>query len=382
MVLGALASRDWRPMHHDHDFAVNRNGTQDIFLNTPNQAAWFERYLTDWSGPTGRLGRMKFRMKGSVFPGDTMVLRGTVDDVTHRRRGLWLGRRCSMTLSVDGDIKTECTGADRAARLRIRQPVDAPRRRLAALERTRSDGSRPHMPSRRCCAELVRGVCATYAPLETVRELEDDPVGYPIELWKQLGELDLIGLMLPPEFGGSGMSMLEGAVVYEELGRALAPVAALRERGDERGRAPARGQRRAEADVAATDRVGRRRSSRPPGSSPAAASRPKACSCRPAPTATSSCSTARSGTCRSRPARDQLVVLARTDAGVDLFLVDPKAPGVTLTQQMTIASDAQYAVELERRARAGGESHRRRRQRLGDLERHAARGLSSSWPRR
>ncbi|HLM95532.1 MAG TPA: hypothetical protein VK283_04405, partial [Acidimicrobiales bacterium] len=39
VVLGALATRDWRPMHHDKDFAVNRNGTQDIFLNTPNQAA-------------------------------------------------------------------------------------------------------------------------------------------------------------------------------------------------------------------------------------------------------------------------------------------------------------------------------------------------------
>ena len=27
------------------DFAVNRNGTRNIFLNTPNQAAWFERYV-------------------------------------------------------------------------------------------------------------------------------------------------------------------------------------------------------------------------------------------------------------------------------------------------------------------------------------------------
>ena len=34
IVLGALAARDWRPMHHDHDFAVNRNGTRDIFMNT------------------------------------------------------------------------------------------------------------------------------------------------------------------------------------------------------------------------------------------------------------------------------------------------------------------------------------------------------------
>src|SRR5207244_997553 len=79
--LGALASRDWRPMHHDHDFAVPRNGTRDIFMNTPTQAAWFERYLTDWTGPEGRLGRMRFRMLGSVFPGDTMVLAGVVRSV-------------------------------------------------------------------------------------------------------------------------------------------------------------------------------------------------------------------------------------------------------------------------------------------------------------
>jgi len=81
IVLGALASRDWRPMHHDHSFAVHRNGTRDIFMNTPTQAAWFERYLTDWTGPKGRLGRMRFRMLGSVFPGDTMVFAGTVGTV-------------------------------------------------------------------------------------------------------------------------------------------------------------------------------------------------------------------------------------------------------------------------------------------------------------
>jgi len=78
VVLGALASRDWRPMHHDFKFATERNGVADIFLNTPNQAAWFERYITDWTGPTGRLGRMSFRMKSSVFPGDRMVFTATV----------------------------------------------------------------------------------------------------------------------------------------------------------------------------------------------------------------------------------------------------------------------------------------------------------------
>ena len=108
IVLGALASRDWRPMHHDHDFAVNRNGTQDIFMNTPNQAAWFERYVTDWTGPTGRLGRMKFRMKGSVFPGDTMTMSGTVSGTETDDQGCaWI--TLQVALSVNGDTKTDCT---------------------------------------------------------------------------------------------------------------------------------------------------------------------------------------------------------------------------------------------------------------------------------
>jgi len=108
IVLGAIASRDWRPMHHDHDFAVNRNGTQDIFLNTPNQAAWFERFITDWTGPAGRLGRMTFRMKGSVFPGDTMVFAGTVTAVDTDDTGCaWA--TLDISLTVAGDVKTTCS---------------------------------------------------------------------------------------------------------------------------------------------------------------------------------------------------------------------------------------------------------------------------------
>jgi acyl dehydratase len=108
VVIGAIATRDTRPMHHDHDFAVNRNGTQDIFLNTPNQAAWFERYLTDWTGPLGRLGRMKFRMKGSVFPGDTMVFSGTVEQVETDDTGCgWVD--VLVRLMVGGAVMTDCT---------------------------------------------------------------------------------------------------------------------------------------------------------------------------------------------------------------------------------------------------------------------------------
>ena len=68
-------------------------------------------------------------------------------------------------------------------------------------------------PEQQMLRETVRGVCATYCPLSTVRELEDDPVGYSAELWKQLGHLDLIGLLLPEEHGGAGMTLDRKSVV-------------------------------------------------------------------------------------------------------------------------------------------------------------------------
>jgi len=107
VVLGALASRDWRPMHHDYKFATERNGLQDIFLNTPNQAAWFERYITDWTGPKGRLGRMTFRMRTSVYPGDHMVFSANVTSVETDDSGCgWV--ELDVTLSVGDRTASTC----------------------------------------------------------------------------------------------------------------------------------------------------------------------------------------------------------------------------------------------------------------------------------
>src|SRR5690606_770758 len=72
--------------------------------------------------------------------------------------------------------------------------------------------------------EVVRSLLAEHAPPQVVRDMEDDPVGYPADLWRRFAELDLLGLLLPAEHGGSGMSLLEGVVLYEEMGRALTPV--------------------------------------------------------------------------------------------------------------------------------------------------------------
>ena len=108
IVLGAMASRDWRPQHHDYHFATNNNGVRDIFMNTPNLAAWFERYVTDWTGPFGRMGWIRFRMKDSVFPGETMVFRGSVKGVDTDDRGCaWA--ELDLTLTSGGRETTVCT---------------------------------------------------------------------------------------------------------------------------------------------------------------------------------------------------------------------------------------------------------------------------------
>lgn len=107
IVLGAMASRDWRPMHHDRDFAIARSGTRDIFLNTPAQAAWLERYITDWSGPRGRPGRMKFAMKSSIFPGDTMRFSGQVQRLEATAAGFgWVD--LALAIHIDDRLATTC----------------------------------------------------------------------------------------------------------------------------------------------------------------------------------------------------------------------------------------------------------------------------------
>ncbi len=195
--------------------------------------------------------------------------------------------------------------------------------------------------------DMVRSLCAEYAPLPLVRQMEDDPKGYPDELWKQMGELGLLGLLIPEAHGGAGQGLLEAALVYEELGRSLAPsphfpsavlaARCLLQAGSaaqqetwlpriasgeailtpawlepERGFGSAGVQLRAEVDGDGFVLGGTKR--HVPFASAAA----------------------------------RLLVLARTpDGAVDLFLVDPKAPGVTLTQQRSLAADCQYRVDLD-----------------------------------
>jgi alkylation response protein AidB-like acyl-CoA dehydrogenase len=166
--------------------------------------------------------------------------------------------------------------------------------------------------------ETVRGLCQRHAGLDVVRRLEDDPVGYPEKLWTALGDTGLLDL--------TELSTLDAAIVYEEFGRSLSPsphfvssVMSAKVLGE-----PA-GER-----IITTAWLEPERGFGPKGIAMQAGNL--------------------TGTKRHVPfaaAADELLVLARDGDDVVYVRVDPKASGVTLTQQQTVASDTQYRVDFD-----------------------------------
>jgi MaoC like domain len=77
IVATAIASRDYQDVHHDPGLAVER-GSPDIFMNILSTNGLVGRYVTDWTGPGARIEAVSIRLGAPNYPGDTMVLSGTV----------------------------------------------------------------------------------------------------------------------------------------------------------------------------------------------------------------------------------------------------------------------------------------------------------------
>ncbi|MCX4763340.1 MaoC/PaaZ C-terminal domain-containing protein [Streptomyces sp. NBC_01275] len=80
IVAGALASRDYQDVHHDPERA-RAKGSPDVFMNILTTNGLVGRYLTDCLGPTAVLRKVAIRLGAPNYPGDTMVLRGVVEEV-------------------------------------------------------------------------------------------------------------------------------------------------------------------------------------------------------------------------------------------------------------------------------------------------------------
>lgn len=217
-------------------------------------------------------------------------------------------------------------------------------------------------PEQDLLRESVRRTCERHAGLDVVRKLENDPVGYSPALWSALADLGVLGVTIDEKYDGSGMTMIDAAVIYEEFGRALVPsphfvscilAAGLISRSsndDLKARLlPAIASGESIVTVAALEPDS--------GYGPAGVQ----------VTAASDGDGWRlSGTKLHVPfaqAAGSLVVLARAVEGRDAdgivaVLVDSGAEGLSLEQQLTVASDAQFQVRFDNvRVEAAGVVH-------------------------
>jgi acyl dehydratase len=105
IVAGAIATRDFMPVHHDRDYA-NSQGAPDIFMNIISTNAYCTRYLTDWAGSDAMLKRLAIRLGVPVFPGSTLTFTGSVSAV----RDGDAGREVDVEFRASNDLGDHATG--------------------------------------------------------------------------------------------------------------------------------------------------------------------------------------------------------------------------------------------------------------------------------
>jgi len=66
--------------------------------------------------------------------------------------------------------------------------------------------------------ETIRDFVQKECPRETAREMEAEET-IPFDLWHKLAELGFLGLTIPEDYGGEGISYLGGLITIEELSR-------------------------------------------------------------------------------------------------------------------------------------------------------------------
>src|SRR5450755_2741404 len=73
--------------------------------------------------------------------------------------------------------------------------------------------------------DSARGLISDKAPVSHLRQLRDtrDATGFSRDLWKTFAEMGFSGLLVPEDFGGSGLGCVEAGIVMEEIGRTLMP---------------------------------------------------------------------------------------------------------------------------------------------------------------
>ena len=77
VVAGAIATRDFMPVHHDRNYA-NAQGAPEIFMNILSDTAYCSRFVTDWAGPEAMIRTLAIRLGVPAFANSVLTYTGAV----------------------------------------------------------------------------------------------------------------------------------------------------------------------------------------------------------------------------------------------------------------------------------------------------------------
>ena len=201
--------------------------------------------------------------------------------------------------------------------------------------------------------KTARDFLETECPTSLVKEMAEDEQGYTSGLWGKMAELGWMGLALPEEHDGMGMSFLDLAVLLEEMGRACLPGPffstvvlgglTILEAGNEEQKKellPKIAAGEAILTMALTE--------------PSASYDPASITVKAVPDKDDYVISGTKLFVENAHIADYLICVARTkdgagkdEDGITLFLVDGKSPGITTILLKTIAGDKQCEVTFD-----------------------------------
>jgi len=71
--------------------------------------------------------------------------------------------------------------------------------------------------------QSVRQFLEAECPMTYVRQMMEDERGFSDDQWKKMAELGWTGLIVPEQYGGAGLNMVDMVVVLEEMGKVVFP---------------------------------------------------------------------------------------------------------------------------------------------------------------
>ena len=105
VVSGAIASRDFYPVHHDKGAAQDA-GSPDVFLNILTTNGLMAAYVTNWCGPDWDLASISLRLRLPAFPGQTLTTTGAVS----AKRETDGAREVDVDFSAATEYGVHCSG--------------------------------------------------------------------------------------------------------------------------------------------------------------------------------------------------------------------------------------------------------------------------------